>query len=76
MSILLQMFPQHVISSVDVPWRACPPDLSVCDCFWWGGDLKSNFFISKSGTMEELKQRIKEAIAESPSDDSSGDWKY
>jgi len=37
MSVLREMFPQHVIShGGDVPWLARSPDLSACDYFLWG----------------------------------------
>jgi hypothetical protein len=41
------------------------PDLSACGYILWGC-LKSNVFISKPRTIEELKQRIKEEIAAIP----------
>jgi len=37
MSVLREMFPQHVIScGGDDPWLARSPDLSACDYFLWG----------------------------------------
>jgi len=37
MSVLREMFPQHVISrGGNVPWPVCSPDLSACDYFLWG----------------------------------------
>jgi len=37
MSVLREMFPQHVIScGSNVPWPARSPDLSACDYFLWG----------------------------------------
>jgi len=66
MSVLREMFPQHVISrGGDVPWPARSPDLSACDYFLWGY-LKSIVFISKPRTMMELKQSIKEEIVVIP----------
>jgi hypothetical protein len=60
------VIPQHLISpGDDVPCPARLPDLSVCGCFLWGY-LKSKFFISKPTTIEELKRRIKKAIAAIP----------
>jgi len=45
MSVLQQMFPQHVISrGGNVPWLARSPDLSACDHFLWGY-LKSSFHL-------------------------------
>jgi hypothetical protein len=66
MSVLREMFPQHVISrGGDVPWPARSPDLTACDYFLWGY-LKSKVLISKLRTIEELKRRIKEEIAAIP----------
>jgi hypothetical protein len=66
MSVLREMFPQHVISRVgDVPWPTCSPDLSGCDCFLWGY-LKSRIFISKPRATAELKQSVKKEIAAIP----------
>jgi len=66
MIFLREMYPQHVIScGGDVPWPARSPDLSACDYFLWGC-LKSRVFISKPRTIVELKQSIKEEIAEIP----------
>jgi len=66
MSVLREMFPQHVISrGDDVPWPARSPDLAACDCFLWGY-LKSSVFISKPRTIAELKQSIKEEIVAIP----------
>ena len=66
MSVLREMLPQHVISrGGDVPWPAHSPDLSVCDYFSWGY-LKSRVFISKTRTIAELKQSIKEEIMANP----------
>jgi hypothetical protein len=60
------IFPQPVIScGGDVPWPACSLDLSTCDYFLWGY-LKSRAFISKPGTIAELKQSLKEEIAAIP----------
>jgi hypothetical protein len=66
MSVLREMFPQHVISrGGDVLWPARSPDLSACDYFLWGY-LKSKVLISKPTTIEELKQRMKDEIAAIP----------
>jgi len=66
MSVLWEMFPQHVISrGGDVPWLARSPDLSAWDYFLWGYH-KSKVFISKPRTIAELKQSIKEEIAAIP----------
>jgi len=66
MSVLGEMFPQHVISrSGNVPWPARSPDLSACDYFLWGY-LKSRVFISKPRTIAELRQSIKEEIVAIP----------
>jgi hypothetical protein len=60
MSVLQEMFPQHVISrGGDVPCPAHSLDLSACGHFLWRY-LRSNLFISEPRTLEEQKQRIKE----------------
>ena len=66
MSVLREIFPQHVISrGCDVLWPARSLDLSACDYFLWGY-LKSRVFIAKPRTTAELKQSIKEEIAAIP----------
>ena len=66
MSVLREMFPQHVISSGgDVPWSARSPDLSAC-YYILCGYLKSRVFISKPRSIVELKQSISEEIAAIP----------
>jgi len=66
MSVLREMFPQHVISGGgDVPWPARSLDLFAYDCFSWGY-LKSRIFICTPRTIAELKQSIKEEIAAIP----------
>ena len=63
MSVLREMFPQHVISrGGDVPWPARSPDLSASDYFLWGC-LKSRVFNSKPRNIAELKESITEEIA-------------
>ena len=76
MSVLWEIFPQHVISRVgDVPLPARSPDLSVCDYFLWGY-LKSRVFISKPRTTAELKQSMKgRNRGDLGADDSAGDGK-
>jgi len=66
MSVLREMFSQHIISRVgNVPWPTRSPDLSVCYCFLWGY-LQSRVFISKPRTIAELRQNRKEEIAAIP----------
>ena len=66
MSVLGEMFPQHVIPrGGNVPWPARLPDLSACDYFLWGY-LKSRIFISKPRTIAEVRQSIKEEVAAIP----------
>jgi len=76
MSVLREMFPQHVISrGGNVPWPARSPDLSDCDYFLWGY-LKSRVFISKPITIVELRQKHKGRNRDDlGADDSSGDRK-
>ena len=45
-SVLREMFPQHISRGGDVPWPVRSPDLSACYYFLWGY-LKSTVFISK-----------------------------
>ena len=66
MSVLREMFPQHVIScGGNVPWLARSPDLSSCYSFLWGY-LQSRVFISKPRNIVELRQSRKEEIAAIP----------
>jgi hypothetical protein len=66
MNVRSDIFPQHAISGgSDLPWPAGSPDISASD-YTLGKYLKSNVFISKPRTIEELKQRIKEEIAAFP----------
>ena len=75
MSVLREMFPQHVISrGGDVPWPARSPDLSACGYFLWGY-LKSRVFISKPRTIAELKQSTREEIVAIRSRWLVGRWK-
>ena len=66
MSVLREMFPQHVISrSGNVPLPARSPDFSACD-YILCGYLKSRVSICKPRNIKELKQNIKEIIAAIP----------
>jgi len=66
MSVLREMFPQHVIShGGDVPWPARSSDLSACDYILWGY-LKSRVSIYMLRNINELKQSITEIIAAIP----------
>ena len=66
MTVVRQMFPQHVVSRFgDVPWPPRSPDLSACDFFLWGY-LKSNVYVRKPRTVDDLKVSIREEIATLP----------
>ena len=66
MTVVRQMFPQHVVSHFgDVPWPPCSPDLSACDFFLWGY-LKSKVYVRKPRTVDDLKVSIREEIATVP----------
>ena len=57
MTIVLNMFPGHLISRLgDMLW---PPssDLSTCDFFLWGY-LKSHVYTHKPRTLNDLKEAI------------------
>jgi len=45
-----------------VPWPPSSPDLSACDFFLWGY-LKSNVFVRKPRTVDDLKDSIRKEIA-------------
>jgi len=46
MSVLWEMFPEHVISrGGDVPWPARSPDLSACGYFFMGVSEKQSFHL-------------------------------
>jgi len=62
MSVLREIFPQHIISrGGDIPWPARSPDLSACDYFLWGY-LKSRVFICKPRTIKEEIAAIPEQM--------------
>jgi len=66
MTVVRQMFPQHVVSRFgDVPWPPRSPDLSACDLFLWGY-LKSKVYFRKPRTVDDLKVPIREETATVP----------
>lgn len=64
MAVLRNLFPGRLISRFgDVPWPARSPDLTAPDFFLWGY-LKHKVFITRPQNLEQLKERIREAIRE------------
>ena len=49
--------------SPNMPWPPRSPDLTPCDFFLWGF-VKSKVYKTQPTTIEELKQRIRDAFAE------------
>lgn len=61
--ILRRMFPGRLISrSGDVLWPARSPDLTAPDFFLWGF-LKSKVYVNSPQTLEQLKENIRQEIA-------------
>ena len=65
MTVVRQMFPQHVSRFGDVPWPPRSPDLSACNFFLWSY-LKSKVYVRKRHTFDDLKVSIREEIATVP----------
>lgn len=66
MAAVRQLFGERVISrNGDIQWPPRSPDLTACDFFLWG-HLKNKVFLHRPATTEELKAKIREAIAEIP----------
>ena len=60
MGILREMFPGHLISlRGDIGWPASLPDLNPCDFFLWGY-LKTKMYIKRPGSIEQLKDAIRQ----------------
>jgi hypothetical protein len=59
------LFPNHVISRHgDIAWPPRSPDLTACDFFLWGY-LKSRVYQEEPPrTIEALKQRIRDEVAQ------------
>jgi hypothetical protein len=49
----------------DVQWSARLPDVSTYNCFFWG-PLKSNVYASSPRSITELKQKMRDEMAEIP----------
>lgn len=63
MNFLRRKFPGRVISRFgDIAWPPRSPDLSICDFFLWGL-LKSRVYTNKPRTLEELKEAMRQEIA-------------
>ena len=68
MSVLRERFPERLISiRGDLEWPARSPDLSPCDFFLWGY-LKARVYVNRPQSLENLKDNIREEIANIPSD--------
>ena len=58
------LFPGRLISRFgDIHWPPRSPDLSMCDYFLWG-HLKAHVCEHKLRTLEELKEAIREKVAQ------------
>jgi len=63
LSILREMFPGHLTSLYgDIGWPAWSPDLTPCDFFLWGY-LKAKVFACCPGTIEQLKEAVRQEVA-------------
>jgi hypothetical protein len=51
--------------SGDVQWPAKSPDVSTCNCFFWGY-LESKVYASSPWCATELKQNMRDGVAEVP----------
>ena len=62
MGISREMFPGHLISlHGDISWPAHSPNLNPCNFFLWGY-LKSKVYINRPGSIEQLKDAIRQKI--------------
>ncbi|XP_023724523.1 codanin-1 isoform X3 [Cryptotermes secundus] len=66
MRVLWERFPRRLISlRGDLQWPARSPDIAPCDCFLWGY-LKSLVYTDRPRTLAQLKENIRQAIANLP----------
>ena len=66
LSVLREMFPGHLISlRGDIGWPARSPDLTPCDFFLWGY-LKVKVYARRPGTIEQLKEAVRQEVAAIP----------
>ena len=49
----------------DIGWPAWSPDLTPCDFFLWGY-LKAKVYSHRPGTIEQLKEAIRQEVAAIP----------
>ena len=64
MDVIRPIFPGRLISRfADIYWPSRPPDLSMCNYFLWG-HLKACVYKHKPHTLEELKEAIREEVAQ------------
>jgi hypothetical protein len=64
------MFSKHfsldaISLSGDVQWRTRSPDVNTYNCFFWG-PLKSKVYASSPRSITELKQNMRDEMAEIP----------
>ena len=63
---LREMFPGHLISlRGDIGWPARLSDLNPCDFFLWGY-LKSEVYINRPRSIEQLKDAFRQEITAIP----------
>lgn len=68
MALLREHFPGRLISlRGDLEWPPRSPDLTPCDFFLWGY-LKSRVFNNRPRTLDDLKDNIREEVANIPVD--------
>jgi len=61
-----RMFPGHQISlRGDIGWPTRSPDLTPCDFFLWGY-LKAKVYARRPGTIEQLKEAIRQEVVAIP----------
>lgn len=66
MEVLRAMFPERLISlRGDITWPARSPDIAPCDFFLWGY-LKAEVFKHRPTTLLQLKNCIRQEIAQIP----------
>lgn len=62
MDFLQDHFTGLIANNSETPWPARSPDLTPCDFFLWGF-IKDNVYAERVHSLEELKNRVRRAIA-------------